>query len=76
MLGFFFLQINKGKKLVEKFFWSEGKRKRVFGEFKKTGDNEWGGTSNGVMGFRHGVARETHKRWSIGKTLLYLRTRF
>ena len=40
-------------RLIEKFFWSDGKREKRVWNLKKTADNEWGGTSDGVIGTAH-----------------------
>ena len=51
-------------KLVEKFFWSDGKREKRVWNLKKTADNKWGGTSDGVIGTAHGVVSGNALKWS------------
>ena len=57
-------------KLVEKFFWSDGKREQRVWNLKKTADNEWGGTSDGVIGTAHGVASGNALKWSYRYNLI------
>ena len=57
-------------KLVEKFFWSDGKREKRVWNLKKTSDNEWGGTSDGVIGTAHGVASGNALQWSYRYNLI------
>ena len=57
-------------KLVEKFFWSDGKRKKRVWNLKKTSDNEWGGTSDGVIGTAYGVASGNALQWSYRYNLI------
>ena len=57
-------------KLVEKFFWSDGKREKRVWNLKKTADNEWGGTSDGVIGTARGVALGNALKWSYRYNLI------
>ena len=67
--GYFTADKSSGK-LVEKFFWSDGKREKRVWNLKKTGDNEWGGTSDGVIGTAHGVASGNALQWSYRYNLI------
>ena len=67
--GYFTADKSSGK-LVEKFFWSDGKREKRVWNLKKTADNEWGGTSDGVIGTAHGVASGNALQWSYRYNLI------
>ena len=67
--GYFTADKSSGK-LVEKFVWSDGKREKRVWNLKKTGDNEWGGTSDGVIGTAHGVTSGNALKWSYRYNLI------
>ena len=62
--------MRRSGKLVEKFFWSDGKREKRVWNLKKTADNEWGGTSDGVIGTAHGVGSGNALKWSYRYDLI------
>ena len=67
--GYFTADKSSGK-LVEKFFWSDGKREKRVWNLKKTGDNEWGGTSDGVIGTAQGTTSGNALKWSYRYNLI------
>ena len=67
--GYFSADKSSGK-LIEKFFWSDGKREKRVWNLKKTADNEWEGTSYGVIGTARGVASGNALKWSYRYDLI------
>ena len=67
--GYFTADKSSGK-LVEKFFWSDGKRENRVWILKKTADNKWEGTSDGVIGTAQGVASGNALKWSYRYNLI------
>ena len=69
VMGYFNADKSSGK-LVEKFIWSDGKREKRVWNLKKTADNEWRGTSDGVIGTARGVASGNALKWSYRYNLI------
>ena len=67
--GYFSKDKTSGK-LVEKFFWSDGKKEQRVWNLKKTTDNEWRGTSDGVIGTARGVISGNALKWSYRYNLI------